>query len=285
MPRILILCTANSARSQMAEATLKEYDPDLQVFSAGVQPAAEVHPFAVRAMSEIGIDIGAAQPKNIEAFAGQRFDYVITVCEAAQAACPVFPGAVRRLHFPFDDPAAAHGTPEQVMDEFRRVRDQISVRFRDFYLGRIRASAPRLRPARQTDLAALTGLLAACGVGAEGIGVNFPGGFAVVDSGGDVVGAAGLEVYGEDGLLRSVTVAQDRRGSGLGALLVRNRLQWAAERRLRAVYLSTTNYVPFFERLGFWRVEREEVPEGVRASVPFSSACPASAALLCMTLR
>jgi len=285
MPRILILCTGNSARSQMAEATLKEYDPNLQVFSAGTEPAAQVHPHAVRAMEEIGIDIGAARPKSVEAFLGQPFDYVITVCSAADAACPVFPGAVRRLHFPFDDPAAGRGAPEQELEVFRRVRDQIGVRFREFYLTHIRASAPRLRPARAADLPALVCLLKECGLGAEGIGAHFPGGYVVVDSGGDLTGAAGMERYGEDGLLRSVAVATDRRGSGLGALLVRNRLKWAAERRLRAVYLLTTTAAPFFEQLGFWRIERDEAPEEIRASEQFESACPASATLLCLTLR
>jgi arsenate reductase len=285
MPRILILSTANSIRGPMAEATLREYDPNLQVFSAGVDPAAEVHPVAVCAMQEIGIDIGDARPKGLDAFAGQRFDYVITVCDAAQAACPVFPGAVRRFHFPFDDLSAVRGTPEQALEAFRHVRDQIGVRLRDFYLGRIRASAPRLRPARQGDLEALVGLISECGLNAEGIGATYPAGYAVVDSAGELVGAAGVEIYGEDGLLRSVTVAADRRGSGLGALLVRNRLQWAVEQRLRAVYVLTLASARFFERLGFWRVEREEAPEGIRGSELFRSARPTTAALLCLTLR
>ena len=241
MPRILILCTGNSARSQMAEALLKSYDPRLEVRSAGTEPAPEVHPHAIRVMEEIGIDIGGARPKSVALFLGQAFDYVITVCGQAEASCPAFRGDVRRrLHIGFDDPAAARGAEAQVLGEFRRIRDQIGVRFREFYLTHIRAATPRLRPARQADLEAARRLLAACELGAEELETRFPDGYAVVDSAGELAGVAGLEVYGEAGLLRSVAVAPEHRGTGLGGLLVRDRLEWAVKRRLRAIYLLTT---------------------------------------------
>jgi arsenate reductase len=285
MPRILILCTGNSARSQMAEALLKSYDPRLEVWSAGTEPAARVHPNAVRVMEEIGIDISDSRPKSVELFLGEAFHYVITVCGQAEASCPAFHGAVRRrLHFPFDDPAAARGSDEQVLEAFRRVRDQIGVRFRDFYLAHVRAATPRLRPARQTDLEAARRLLADCELGVEGLESQFPEGYAVVDSGGELVGVAGIEIYAEDGLVRSVAVAPEHRGTGQGALLVRNRLEWAVKHRLRAVYLLTTTAADFFAHMAFWPVERESVPEGIRASEEYSRVCPASATVMWLPL-
>ena len=126
MARILVLCTGNSSRSQMAEGILRALDPALEVHSAGTQPAAQVHWGAVRAMAEIGIDISAARPKSVDQFLQQPFEYVVTVCDHANETCPVFTGQVgRRLHIGFEDPAAAAGTDAQVLDAFRRVRDQI----------------------------------------------------------------------------------------------------------------------------------------------------------------
>jgi arsenate reductase len=131
--RILVLCTGNSARSQMAEGLLRAHDPSLEVFSAGTRPAARVHPAAVEAMREVGVDIGAAQPKNVAQFVNQAFDAVVTVCDDANETCPVFLGTVgRRRHIGFEDPARAEGGPEDVLAAFRRVRDQIAGRLADF---------------------------------------------------------------------------------------------------------------------------------------------------------
>ncbi len=134
MTRILILCTGNSCRSQMAEGILKHLDPRLEVFSAGTNPADQVHPLAVRVMKEIGIDISNAYPKNVDHFLNTSFAYVITVCDHAKETCPVFTGKVtHRLHIGFKDPAAAQGTPETVLAIFRQVRDEIGQAFREFY--------------------------------------------------------------------------------------------------------------------------------------------------------
>lgn len=136
MTRVLILCTGNSCRSQMAEGFLRSLDPTLEVFSAGTNPAVRVHPKAVAAMKEAGIDLSGAYPKNVDQFADQPFDYVITVCDHAKESCPVFTGNVKhRLHIGFDDPAEATGTEEEVMAVFRRVRDEIRRRFREWYSG------------------------------------------------------------------------------------------------------------------------------------------------------
>jgi len=119
----------------MAEALLRSIDPRLDVVSAGTNPAERVHPGAVAAMAEIGIDIAASRPRSVEAFIGQPFDFLVTVCDHAARACPVFTGAVRhRRHFGFDDPAAVRGTDEQIRQAFRRVRDGIQERFERFYV-------------------------------------------------------------------------------------------------------------------------------------------------------
>jgi arsenate reductase (thioredoxin) len=131
---VLILCTGNSCRSQMAEGFLRSFDSSLEVFSAGTKPVASVHPLAVKVMHEEWIDISKNMPKSVDAFLDRAFDYVITVCDGANESCPVFIGKVEhRLHIGFDDPAEAEGTKEEVLGVFRRVRNEINLRFREFY--------------------------------------------------------------------------------------------------------------------------------------------------------
>lgn len=138
--RVLILCTGNSARSQMTEGFLKSFDPQLEVFSAGTAPAPRVNPYAVRVMKEAGIDISGGTPKNVREFLGRSFDYVITVCDDADKNCPNFRGKVgKRLHIGFPDPAKATGTDEERLAVFRRVRDDIKLRFQSLYKEELRA--------------------------------------------------------------------------------------------------------------------------------------------------
>ena len=128
--RVLILCTGNSARSQMAEGLLRSLAGDrFEVFSAGIKPVG-LNPNAVVAMREIGIDISQHRSKSLDEFAGQPFDYVITVCDNAREACPFFPGAGKRIHHSFEDPAAAPS--DQQLEVFRRVREQITARLSEF---------------------------------------------------------------------------------------------------------------------------------------------------------
>ena len=130
--RVLILCTGNSARSQMAEGLLRNIAPDrFEVFSAGVEPSF-VRPQAIEVMREAGIDISAQRSKSVEEFAGQKFDYVITVCDNALERCPIFPGPTEHIHWSFDDPAAVTGDEEAVKAVFRRVRDEIKARLQEF---------------------------------------------------------------------------------------------------------------------------------------------------------
>jgi len=137
--RILILCTGNSCRSQMAEGFLKSFDSELEVFSAGTIPAEKVNPNSVIAMEEVGIDISSQSPQNVDDFVDQSFDSVITVCDNAKEVCPVFTGHVKhQFHIPFDDPADAIGTDEEILAVYRRVRDEIKVEFTQIYNKKIK---------------------------------------------------------------------------------------------------------------------------------------------------
>jgi len=137
--RILILCTGNSCRSQMAEGFLKSFDSELEVFSAGTIPAEKVNPNSVIVMDEVGIDISSQAPQNVDDFVDQSFDSVITVCDNAKEVCPVFTGQVKhQFHIPFDDPAVAIGTDEEILAVYRRVRDEIKKEFTQFYNDKIK---------------------------------------------------------------------------------------------------------------------------------------------------
>lgn len=133
--KVLILCTGNSARSQMAEGLFRQEAGRLyQVFSAGTKPSL-VRPEAIAVMREIGIDISRQRSKSVEEFSGQELDLVITVCDNAKESCPVFPGRTQRLHWPFEDPVAVTGPEEQRLSAFRSVRDQLRKRIQLFLDG------------------------------------------------------------------------------------------------------------------------------------------------------
>lgn len=139
MKRILILCTGNSCRSQMAEGFLKSFDKNLEVFSAGTKPSLRIHAKAIQVMNEIGIDISAGVPEDVEKYLTQSFDYVITVCDNAKESCPVFIGNIKaQLHIGFEDPADAEGTEEEIFSVFRKVRDEIKNDFYEFYKNKIK---------------------------------------------------------------------------------------------------------------------------------------------------
>jgi arsenate reductase (thioredoxin) len=126
--RVLFLCTHNSARSQMAEGLLRFLGGEaFEVFSAGTE-ATFVRPLAIKAMAELGIDISGQQSKTLERYVREPFDEVITVCDAAAEACPIFPGAVRRRHWSLEDPSKATGTEEEQLAVYRRVRDELRSR-------------------------------------------------------------------------------------------------------------------------------------------------------------
>jgi len=133
--RVLILCTGNSARSQMAEGLLRSMAGDrFDVLSAGTKPS-YVRPEAIAAMRELGIDLTSHRSKSVDEFAGQAFDYVITVCDNARESCPVFPANTKRIHWSFEDPAAVEGEEAVRLSAFRDIRDQIAARVRQFLEG------------------------------------------------------------------------------------------------------------------------------------------------------
>jgi len=136
-PLILVLCTGNSCRSHLAEGILRAASGGvIRVASAGSKPAGYVHPLAIEAMKEIGIDISAHRSKHLDEFLGEKVETVITVCGNADQVCPMFPGQVNRYHWGFDDPAHAEGTDDEKMAVFRRVRDEIRRVFEAYAAGR-----------------------------------------------------------------------------------------------------------------------------------------------------
>ena len=137
--KILILCTGNSCRSQMAHGFLQSFDTDITVCSAGTEPAGRVNSKAIEAMKEAGVDISKHFPKSVDQYINEEWDYVITVCDHANETCPVFSGKVKhRLHIGFDDPSHAVGSEDFIWSEFRRVRNEIKKGFYSFYTEQIK---------------------------------------------------------------------------------------------------------------------------------------------------
>ncbi len=137
--KVLILCTGNSCRSQMAHGFLQSFDKNIEVYSAGTRPASKVNPKALQVMKEDGIDISHHTPEQVDKFLNDMWDYVITVCDSAKESCPIFTGKVKtRMHIGFDDPSYATGSDEFIWSEFRRVRDEIKEAFYGFYIKQIK---------------------------------------------------------------------------------------------------------------------------------------------------
>jgi arsenate reductase len=137
--RVIFLCTGNSARSQMAEGWLRRYAGEaFDVVSAGTLPRDAVHPLAVRVMADAGVDISGQRPEALASFVGQRFDFVITVCDRARDVCPTFPDDPDQIHWSFADPAAAGGTEAERYQVFRQIRDAIQYRVRLFVNAQVR---------------------------------------------------------------------------------------------------------------------------------------------------
>jgi arsenate reductase (thioredoxin) len=132
-PRVLFLCTGNSARSQMSEAFLRKYGGDqFEVYSAGLDPTV-INPYTIKVLEEIGIDTSNQYAKALKSYLGNtHFSYLITVCSNAEERCPMFPGMGKRLHWPFEDPAAFEGSDEETTEKFREIRDQIEIKIKDW---------------------------------------------------------------------------------------------------------------------------------------------------------
>ncbi len=137
--KILILCTGNSCRSQMAHGFLQSFDKNIEVHSAGTFPASGINSTAVKVMAEAGIDISGHQPENVDRYINDKWDFVITVCDDANESCPVFAGKVKhRLHMGYEDPSLKTGTEEYILSEFRRIRDKIKNDFFKLYQEKIK---------------------------------------------------------------------------------------------------------------------------------------------------
>ena len=137
--KVLILCTGNSCRSQMAHGFLQSFDKNIEVHSAGTVPAKQLNQKAVKVMAEIGIDISSHYPKLVDKYINDEWDYVITVCDDAKETCPVFVGKVKhRLHFGFEDPSKATGSEEYILSEFRKIRDEIKETFYNLFINKIK---------------------------------------------------------------------------------------------------------------------------------------------------
>jgi len=138
--KILILCTGNTCRSQMAHGLLQSFDERLEVHSAGTEPGTRVNPYAVKVMAEMGLDISHHVPKSVDKYLNNAWDYVITVCDDANETCPAFYGKVKhRLHIGFEDPSNAIGSEEYIHSEYIRIRDLIRQEFHQFYLTEIKS--------------------------------------------------------------------------------------------------------------------------------------------------
>jgi len=141
--KILILCTGNSCRSQMAQGFLQSFNKNIKVYSAGTEPANKVNPKAIAVMKEAGIDISSHTPKNVDQYINEEWDYVITVCDDANETCPTFIGKVKhRLHMGFEDPSKVTGSEDFIWSEFRRIRDLIKEKFYEFYIKNVKPQLP-----------------------------------------------------------------------------------------------------------------------------------------------
>jgi arsenate reductase len=138
--KILILCTGNSCRSQIAHGFLQSFDNNIMVCSAGTNPETKINEKAVAVMNEVGIDISKHYPKSVQKYINEAWDYVITVCDDANEKCPVFLGTVKyRLHMGFEDPSEVTGTDEFISSEFRRIRDEIKNKFYELYVKQLKS--------------------------------------------------------------------------------------------------------------------------------------------------
>lgn len=284
--RILFLCVANSARSQMAEGLARRlFGTAATVQSAGSQPS-RVNPWAIEVMREAGIDITGHSSKSVSDVDPASVDLVITLC--AEEVCPVFLGQARRLHWPIPDPASDDPSlgREAMLARFRQARDTIrgklEVLQRELGATPGGPHAPALRPARAEDLPAAGALLERCALPVAGLGDQFPAGY-VVAGGASMIGLAGLEVHGGHGLLRSVAVEPGARDQGLGGALVADRLAHARALGLASVFLLTTTAPGFFAGLGFAPCERDRAPAELRATPEFAGVCPSSATCMVWT--
>jgi arsenate reductase len=282
MKKVLFACVHNAGRSQMAAALFNRYaDPQKAVaISAGTQPGTRVHPEVLETMKELDVDLSQVSPQFLSDELAASVNVLVTM--GCGEACPVVPG-VERHDWPLEDPK---GKPiERVRDIRKQVRDRTKALLAEKGWLLQPDATVEVVPARREDEGAVRSLLTESALPVEGVDVGFPQRFVVARVDGRVVGCAGIEVYGADGLLRSLAVGRAGRNRGLGSRLVEDCRKAAALDGLSSLYLITTTAAVFFEGLGFERIERTSVPAGIRSSAEFASICPSSAAVLRRSIK
>jgi arsenate reductase len=269
----------------MAEGLLRDRCGDrYEVYSAGTTPGG-VNPFAIEVMDEIGIDISDQTSDSIDAYDDAPFDVVVTVCDDAAENCPYIPARKKNLHQGFEDPSAVTGTDEEKRAAFRRIRDELAA-WIDAMFGPTRAlDAGEVRPACAEDLRAIQTLLEACDLPHDDLTTDHLTHFLACRSGDGLLGTVGIEPHGDAALLRSLAVAPDVRGQGLGTRLVETVEQRAREEGIRTLYLLTTTAADYFQAHGYDPIERDALPEAIQQTEEAARLCPASATCMRKPLR
>jgi arsenate reductase len=283
MDTVLFVCTHNSSRSQMAEGLLRDrYGDRYEVRSAGTNPGG-VNPFAVAVMEEVGIDISDHTSDSVDAYADTTHDIVVTVCDDAAENCPYIPAQKETLHRGFDDPSAVTGSDEEKHAAFRRTRDKLAD-WIDATFGPTSAEEESIERARPDDLDAIRDLLRTVDLPHEDLTSAHLEHFRVARSGDALHGVVGVEPCGDVALLRSLAVAPDARGEGLGARLVDAAEEQAHEEGTDALYLLTTSASTYFQARGYEPMARDELPEAIQETEEAARLCPSSATCMRKTV-
>lgn len=271
MKTVIFACVHNAGRSQMAAAWFNALadSKKTRAISAGTEPGDRVHPVVVDAMREIGIDLAHGKPQRLTDELAHSAALLVTM--GCGERCPVVPG-LEREDWPLEDPK---GKP---IEQVRVIRDDIRAKVVTL-LRQKGWQRPMIRNANPSDRPSVESLLVEERLPLDGVGEHFAS-FFVVEDGSEIVGAAGIELYGSAALLRSVVVAKRAKGTGVGSRLTERVLDEARSRGADAVYLLTTTADAFFPRFGFEQITRDDVPSAVRASREFQGACPASATVM-----
>lgn len=279
MRTFIFACVHNAGRSQMSAAFFREFaDPSkARAISAGTQPGDRVHPIVVEAMREVGIDLGDARPQKLTPELAEGAEMLITM--GCGDDCPYVPG-LRREDWPLPDPKG------QPIEQVRALRDQIRRRVREFveteHLGKARIT---IRPAIAADEAAVSKLLITAGLVPLDPTAQFGPQYSVaVTADGVLVGVAGIERHGSNGLLRSVVVAKEMQRQRIGKHLTGDRLRWAEEQGVHSVFLLTRTARDYWKQFGFTEIDRTAAPSEIQSSHEWSSACPATAIAMVKSL-
>jgi arsenate reductase (thioredoxin) len=277
MKTVLFACVHNAGRSQMAAALFNQLaNPALaRAISAGTEPSEQVHPEVMVAMREIGIDLSQACPRKLTSALAKEACLLVTM--GCGESCPVVPG-LERDDWPLEDPK---GKPSE---RVREIRDQVRKRVRSLLLARGWAMpvGQDLRESRPDDDSQLRAFLGTAGLPADDVETGRQE-FLLAHEAGRIVGTVGLEFVGGHVLARSLAVAQDRRGLGLGKLLLEAAIQRAQARGIKTVYALTTTAEAFAAAHGFVRISRSEVPQVIASLAQFQTLCPTTA--VCLRLQ